>query len=55
MNIIQGLTQEDVERGVMNELTQQILQIFRDNGISVAEARTICENMLSTMERMPLK
>lgn len=56
MNIIENLTKMQMsDSAKAAQIKELILSLFKSNDVSVAEARDICERVLSSMELSPLK
>lgn len=56
MNIIPELTTEvNIQQGIQLKIEKQILQLFRENEVSVAQARVLFEYILTDMEKTPLR
>ena len=56
MNLIPELTTEtNIDINVYHKAKKKILRFFRENKVSIAQARVLFEDILQDMERTPLR
>ena len=56
MNLIPELTTEvNIPPNVYGKAKKKILRLFRENEVSIAQARVLFEDILQDMERTPLR